>query len=196
MWDRLSAFDLTASAGWWWPHREFVMVADRPGTLSVEQVAPTGWGSHRMHAEHGPAIGWATDALFFWHGQQIPADPDEIRGWDVDRVLAERNTETRRALIEIIGWDTLTSHLHLVAECDDPGNAGQMIALYDLPPSMGAMYAQPARILLCTNGTEERSGVRRRYGLPVPARHTDPVAAAADLYGWPESAYRQLARRA
>ena len=38
----------------------------------------------------------------------------------------------------------------------------------------------------------EPDGTRRRYGLPVPAHHNDPVAAAADLYGWPVEAYRQL----
>jgi hypothetical protein len=192
IWERSRAFDLTTSAGWWWPHRDFVMVADRPDVLQLEQVRPTGWGSHRLHADHGPAIGWATDGLYFWHGTRIPADPDEVRTWDLGRVLQERNTETRRALIEILGWDQVTDVLTLVSECDDPGNAPHKIGLYDLPSELENLYDAPARILLCTNGTVERDGTRRRFGLPVPANHDDPITAVAEMYDFPVEAYRRL----
>jgi hypothetical protein len=94
-------------------------------------------------------------------------------------------------MIEIVGWDQFTKHLTLVAEAPDPGNAPHMIGLYDLPDGFD-LYEQRARILLVTNGTVERDNTRHRFGLPVPAHHTDPIEAAADLYGWPVAAYRQL----
>lgn len=67
-----------------------------------------------------------------------------------------------------------------------------MLRLYDLPDALRDAYDEPARILLCTNGSEERDGTRHQFGLVVPAHHTDPVAAAADLYGVPRAAYAGL----
>ena len=144
----------------------------------------------RLHADAGPALTWADGyAQHWWHGTAVPED---FWTWDLSRVLAERNAEVRRCGIERHGWDAVTDRLTLVDEADDPGNPGQRLELYDLGADLADLYPEPARILLCTNGTVERDGTRRRFGLPVPAAHTDPVAAAADLYGWPVEAYRRL----
>ena len=175
------------NAGWWWPMRDTVILTDRPDTLHRD---PQG----RLHCETGPALryrdGWAIHAI---HGVRVPADLIET-GWDVKRTLEEDNAEVRRAAIELTGWDRFIADagLTLVASAPDPGNPPHDLELYDLPDRLRDMYDDQARILLCTNGSVEPDGTRRRYGLPVPAHHDDPVAAAADLYGWPVEAYRQL----
>ena len=175
------------NAGWWWPMRDTVILTDRPDTLHRD---PQG----RLHCETGPALryrdGWAIHAI---HGVRVPADLIET-GWDVARILEEGNAEVRRAAIELTGWEHFISDsgLTLVASAPDPGNPPHELELYDLPDRLRDMYDDQARILLCTNGSVEPDGTRRRYGLPVPAHHNDPVAAAADLYGWPAEAYRQL----
>ena len=175
------------NAGWWWPMRDTVILTDRPDTLHRD---PQG----RLHCETGPALryrdGWAIHAI---HGVRVPADLIE-HGWDVARILEEGNAEVRRAAIELTGWDRFIADagLTLVASAPDPGNPPHELELYDLPDRLRDMYDDQARILLCTNGSVEPDGTRRRYGLPVPAHHNDPVAAAADLYGWPAEAYRQL----
>ena len=175
------------NAGWWWPMRDTVILTDRPDTLHRD---PQG----RLHCETGPALryrdGWAIHAI---HGVRVPADLIE-HGWDVARILEEGNAEVRRAAIELTGWEhfILAAGLTLVASAPDPGNPPHDLELYDLPDRLRDMYDDQARILLCTNGSVEPDGTRRRYGLPVPAHHDDPVAAAADLYGWPAEAYRQL----
>ena len=170
-------------------HKRFWIVSDRHTSIHMDP-------QNRLHCEDGPARSWGDGwAIWSWHGTRVPADMIET-GWEVERIFAERNAEIRRCAIEKHGWDRLTDALTLVSECDDPGNHGQTIALYDLPEAIADMYEQPARILLCTNGTPETDGHRRRFGLPVPAGHTDPVAAAAALYDWPTDVYRQLARRA
>ena len=175
------------NAGWWWPMRDTVILTDRPDTLHRD---PQG----RLHCETGPALryrdGWAIHAI---HGVRVPADLIET-GWDVARILEEDNAEVRRAAIELTGWEHFISDsgLTLVASAPDPGNPPHELELYDLPDRLRDMYDDQARILLCTNGSVEPDGTRRRYGLPVPAHHNDPVAAAADLYGWPAEAYRQL----
>ena len=175
------------NASWWWPLRDAVILTDRPDTLHRDTQG-------RLHCTTGPALryrdGWAIHAI---HGVRVPADLIE-QGWDADRVLSERNAEVRRAAIELTGWQNfiLAAGLTLVASAPDPGNPPHELELYDLPDRLRDMYDDQARILLCTNGSVEPDGTRRRYGLPVPAHHNDPVAAAADLYGWPVEAYRRL----
>lgn len=51
------------------------------------------------------------------------------------------------------------------------------------------------RLLMCTNGTAERDGTRRSYGLKVPAHVSDPVEAAAWTAGLSKDQYAQMARR-
>ena len=175
------------NASWWWPLRDAVILTDRPDTLHRD---PQG----RLHCTTGPALryrdGWAIHAI---HGVRVPADLIET-GWDVKRTLEEDNAEVRRAAIELTGWDRFIADagLTLIASAPDPGNPPHELELYDLPDRLRDMYDDQARILLCTNGSVEPDGTRRRYGLPVPAHHNDPVAAAADLYGWPVEAYRRL----
>ena len=50
-------------------------------------------------------------------------------------------------------------------------------------------------MLLAVNGSVERDGRRRRYGLTVPASLDDPVAAAGWTYGLSAEQYSLLLRR-
>jgi hypothetical protein len=171
--------------------RGAVIMSGRPAALHRD-------ANGNLHCESGPALaypdGWGFHA---WHGVRVPADLIDP-GWDTGRILAERNAEIRRCAIERTGWDVFiaASGMKPAGECPDPGNDGQVITLYDLPEQLADLYDAPARILLCANGTVERDGTRRRFALPVPSHHKDPVEAAAELYGWPAEAYRKLARRA
>jgi hypothetical protein len=175
------------SAGWWWPFADAVILTERPTTLHRD-------GQTRLHSENGPALAYPDGfAIWSWHGVRVPQHLIET-GWDLKQIFDEPNAEIRRCAIEKIGWDRFIqdSGLKKVASCPDPGNAPHYLALYDLPDGLDDLYDAEARILLCVNGTEERDGTRHRFGLPVPAHHTDPVEAAAELYGWPVEAYRQL----
>jgi len=198
LWDRDRAYaDAQSSAGWWWPHRQFTMVCDRPRVLHLEQVGPAGWGSHRLHCADGPAIAWSSGwGLHYWHGTRVPADLIEGDGWSTEQILREENQEIRRCAIERIGWDVFIDRAGLRpvgASVPDPGNEGNNLCLYDVPEQI---YDADVRVLLCTNGSPERDGTRRRFGLTVPAEISDPIEAAAWTYDWPVAAYRQLARRA
>ena len=194
-WERLDAWTAANQAGWWWPQHGFVVVCERPEYVRGEQVGPAGWGSHRLHCDDGPAVRWRDgNTLHAWHGVQVPADLIE-RGWDTARILREDNAEVRRAAIERSGWDQFIADADLAQVGDtvpDPGNPGNTLALYDVPE---AIYDEPVRVLLCTNGTPERDGTRRRFGLTVPADVDDPVTAAAWTYGLPGDVYATLERR-
>lgn len=56
-----------------------------------------------------------------------------------------------------------------------------------------SLYDEPVRVLLCTNGSVERDGTRRKFGLTIPASIDDPIHAAAWTFDWPVAAYRAAA---
>ncbi len=176
------------NSGWWWPFEDAVILTERPVLLERDNQG-------RLHAENGPALRYPDGfSLFSWHGTRVPASLVEGEGWTTEQILQESNTEIRRCAIEKVGWDKFVNEgaLTLVASCPDPGNPGYDISLYDLPENLADMYEESARLFLCTNGTVERDGTRRRFGLVVPAHHTNPVAAAADMYDIPADEYKQL----
>lgn len=177
------------SAGFWWPNRDFVMVCDLPAVLHIESAA----GSHRMHCESGPAVAW-TDGwgIHMWHGTPVPADLIET-GWDVERIMAERNTEIRRCAIEKMGWDRFVAaaKFRLADEADDPGNPGQILRLYDVPRDVLDL---PVRVLVAHNATRERDGSRHTFGLTVPTDCQTAVSAAAWTFDLSEKQYAGLAR--
>ena len=74
----------------------------------------------------------------------------------------------------------------------DPGNPGQHLVLYDIPERL---WGSRIRLLMCANGTPERDGTRRRYGLTVPAHISDPLEAAAWTAGLGKDEYARMVRR-
>ena len=150
----------------------------------------------RLHNESGPAItyvdGWS---LYFLHGVRVP-ESLVMGQWSVEDVLEEPNAEVRRAAIEMMGWEHFIEDggFTLIDSDDDPGNPGNRIELYELPV-LFADYGE-SRILLCTNGTVERDGTSRKFGLLVPADRKTAVEAAAWTYDIPVKQYVQAARRA
>lgn len=187
--------EATKTTGWWWPMRNIVVATDRPTILSVDSQG-------QLHNTGKPAIQYADGySLWAWHGTRVTQDIIEGR-LSAEDILRLPNAEVRRCAIEVRGWDWFIEDAGLQQvgpTVADPGNPGQFLTLYDVPEQV---YEEPVRVLLCTNGTEERDGTRRRFGLTVPAEISDPIAAAAWGYGdddhpiavTPEM-YAQLARR-
>lgn len=135
--------------------------------------------------------GWGFHA---WHGLRVPA-------WVIDRskppaeILREPNQEIRRAGIEAYGWDRLVDALNITAidECPDPGNPGHTLRLVDVPENIAG---ERLTLVLCTNGSVERDGTRRRYALDVTAsRCRRALDAVAWTYDVPPELYAELAVR-
>lgn len=172
---------LTRTTGSWWPRDEVCVMADRPVAVHVD-------ADFALHNDKGPALAFADGSrAYAWHGRLVPS-------WVVEdptgaRILAENNVEVRRCALEHIGWEAFVADagLTLVGTAPDPGNPGFSLQLYDLPGR--------ERLLLAVNGSVERDGTRRRYGLRVPDWYRDPVAAAAWSYGLRADQYAQLQRR-
>jgi hypothetical protein len=187
---RIDVLAHAQSAGWWWPHLDFVLVSDRPRVVRTESVSEA---PGRLHCATGPAIAWRDGwRLYFWHGTRVPA-------WVVERptveaIHAEPNVEVRRCAIEALGWHTYIANagLDLVDTAPDPGNPGFDLQLYNVPLTV---LDTPTRVLLATNGSVERDGTRRRYGLAVPGDVNSALHAAAWTYGLAGEQYARLARR-
>ncbi|WP_210586601.1 DUF6745 domain-containing protein [Streptomyces sp. GESEQ-35] len=183
--------DLARSTGWWWAGDGVCVMAERPTELHTERLGDQ--GERRLHHADGPAVRFADGTrLHALHGTTVPewviTDPT------VERIHAEHNVEVRRSAIERIGWHAYVeqARLRLVATAADPGNPGSDLYLYDVPLDL---WRRPARLLLTVNGSVEPDGTRRRYGLGVPDRFDDPVAAAGWTYGLSGEQYARLVRR-
>ncbi|GHG33590.1 hypothetical protein GCM10017567_62410 [Amycolatopsis bullii] len=176
---------LVRSCGWWWPRDGVCVVAERPLAIRTD-------GS-RLHSESGPAVvypdGWG---VYAWHGTRVPSwvieDPT------ADRINREFNVEVRRCAVEHLGWTAYIEQagLRILSRAPDPGNPGCELQLYDLPPQK---WHAPSRLLLAVNGSVERDGTRRRYGLRVPAEFDHPLDAAGWSYGLTGAQYARLQRR-
>ncbi|MBT2264715.1 DUF6745 domain-containing protein [Rhodococcus erythropolis] len=183
---------LADSTGWWWAFDNVCIMAERPTALHAEPIPGSAQGARRLHRSDSPAIEFddGTNA-FVLHGAIVPdwvvLDPT------AERIALERNVEIRRCAIERIGWDTYieSAGLTLVDETDDPGNAGCLLQLYASPEGWG----RSGRILLAVNGSLERDGHRRRYGLHVPGWFTSAMDAAGWTYGITGADYSRLVRR-
>jgi hypothetical protein len=186
--DGMAGQMLTAlSAGWWWAYRHFAIITDRPEVLERDPLG-------RLHSATGMAVryrdGWG---FYAWHGRRVPAwvieDPTP------ERIAAERNVEVRRCAIEAMGWDRFVEEAHLTpvgTRVPDPGNPGQYLVLYDVPERL---WGSRIRLLMCVNGSVERDGTRRRYGITVPASVSDPVEAAAWTARLTKDVYARMVRR-
>ena len=189
---RLSAMAaVAAGVGWWWPMEGAAVLVERPAGISRD-------ANGRLHNASGPAV-WFQDgsSLYAWHGMTIPPAV-VVRGeWSVDEILSEPNVEVRRCAVERMGWEEFLRRVgaEMVAEVPDPGNSPHTLQLFDMPEELSEAYWGTVRICLCTNGSPERDGTRRRYGVLVSGDYDDPVAAMADTYGVSADVYREMQAR-
>lgn len=184
---------LVRSCGWWWPREGRCFVAERPLVVRTQPLAGSQLGEVRLHGETGPAVafpdGWTVHS---WHGTRVPSWV--IDGPTAELIGQEGNIEVRRCAIERLGWPAFieAAGLRLVGRAGDPANPGCHLFLYDLPYQR---WGQRSRLLLAVNGSAERDGTRRRYGLRVPPWFDDPVDAAGWSYGLTGAQYSRLLRR-
>jgi hypothetical protein len=186
LWDRARAYEATMeSACWWFPHRDFVIVSERPQRIAREltdPARPRGWGSHRLHATDGPAVsfsdGWGVYAV---HGVRVPAQvverPDSL---SPKLILAERNVEVRRVMLELFGMDRFVRE----------GSARKVHV-----DEFGTLWRfdfdddEPLVMVQVTNSTPESDGSFKDYWLRVPPDAATARGAIAWTFGLSEDDY-------
>ena len=114
LWDRSKAYEETMeSACWWYPHKDFIIVCERPVHIHrelVDENITRGWGSHRLHSDNCAAVGFSDGwGIYSIHGVNIPfkqryivTNPEQIT---VDLIEMEENAEVRRVMMERYGYE-------------------------------------------------------------------------------------------
>ena len=166
-----------STIGWWWPHRSFVLVTDRPRVLHLDPD-----GSNRPHCEDGPAIVWRDGwSLWFVHGvrvtQQIVEAPGTLR---VDRITYEENAEVRRVMIDRYGTEKyLRAAEGRLVQQDDFGELWRL-----------RHGSEPLQFVKVVNSSPEPDGTFRDYWLRVPPEVTTAHEAVAWTFGFTPEEYR------
>jgi len=176
------------STAFWWPLEGVAVMTQRPTFMQFDDGG-------RLHCETGPAVAWADHfKLWYWHGVHVPQRLVEGTLTAME-VLKLPNVEVRRCAVERMGWGWLIKEANLGPigpSVPDPGNPGHELTLYSVPAQF---FDTEINVLVCDNGTVERDGTRRRFGLTVPANIFTPVEAAAWTYGLTAEQYAQAQRR-
>jgi hypothetical protein len=170
LWSRALAFEQTLqSAGAWYPHRDFLMVCERPREIHHELRTPAftgGRSASRLHRTDGPAIVWADGwGVHLVHGRRVLAwiidHPERMTVKDIEET---RNAEVRRVMIERYGWS------RYMADCGAqvvdavpqdhaiPGLRGARLLRKELPGE-----PEPIVYLEMVNSTPEPDGSCRHY---------------------------------
>lgn len=170
LWERGKAYEETIqSACWWYPHKDFVMVCERPQVIEREQIAPRGWGSHRLHCLTGPAVGFMDGwGVYAVHGVRVPRWMIENKELITPaKIEAEMNAEIRRVMVELYGEDRyiIDSGLKPIAQ-DDFGELYRK----DFAGDSALVYV---RVM---NSTPEPDGSIKPYFLSVNSEHYNGAA--------------------
>jgi hypothetical protein len=170
----ISAFE----AGLWlfWVLDDSILAVARPALKTAEG---------QLHCEDGPAVAWAgATRYFFWHGVRVPEKvilaPHELTGAEI---LAERNLEVQRVMLERFGYDRL-----ILETGAEPVHADEFGVLYRIRLSR----RQTITLVHVTNATPELDGTRRRYFLRVPPEVRTAHEAVAWTFGLRPEAYRPI----
>jgi hypothetical protein len=129
LWDRDRAHaDTAMSACWWWPHREFIIVSNRPDTISRNARG-------QLHSDTGAALqfrdGWT---LYSLNGVPVQRSLVETRAEDLDPrlIVSERNVDVRREIIRKIGIERVCAGLGATVLDTGTDDAGQPCEVLEL----------------------------------------------------------------
>ena len=141
------------AACWWCPHRDFVMVSERPKWIDRDDLG-------RLHSTSRHAIEWPDGwGLYRVHGVDVPADivldPGAI---SVKRIDEEPNAEVRRIMLEIYGLQKYVASAKAEILDQDVDLDGQPRRLLR---HSGMVFCE------VRNSTLEADGTRKTYLLAV-----------------------------
>ncbi len=185
IWDRARAYQATAeSACWWWPHREFVMVSDRPRVIHRDARG-------RLHCEDGPAIAWGDGfGVYSWHGVRVSREviehPDALTA---EQIQSEPNVEIRRVMLERFGHARYAQGIGAQVLHRDVDGLGNPRTLWSAPRAEDT----PLVMVEIVNSTPELDGTTRTYWLRVPPMVRTCQEAVAWTFGIEAAEYVLMA---
>lgn len=171
-----------------WPNKRFAVACAQPTTLLLNN-------NRQLHSKTGLAItysdGWGVAAI---NGIEVPEQYVRDRNLLTTKVIDdESNTEVRRALIELYGYEKWLQDVKAVAldaDVDADGHPRRLWSI-DGPVKPTAAYLpeswftddlrwRPGRYVLeVVNSTPEADGTFKKYFLPVPGNSSMSTVKAA-----------------
>lgn len=159
-------WDLVSSVSWFSCHENFVMAADRPTWIKLDE-------RQRLHCTDGPALTFGrrdgkarpSDVnLWSFRGVEVPRQTilrlDQLDGKEI---LAQDNAEVRRVLVEHIGFKKFLGTLMMAGQAQ--------IVNADPDPQWGILYKVngfQASFVKVRNCTPEPDGTFKDYVLVAP----------------------------
>ena len=190
LWDRARAYEATMeSACWWWPHRRFVMVCERPLAIHRELSDPAierGWNSHRLHSRSGPAVVWPDGwGLHVVHGVRVPAQVVEApETMTAKQILDEPNAEVRRIMVQQFGAERFITDLGAKRiQADDYGELYRVELEEDEPLVMVRVINSTPEPEWSEGLIEQDGAWYKRYMIRVPPDVTTAREAVAWTFG-------------
>ncbi|MEO3784470.1 DUF6745 domain-containing protein [Actinocorallia sp. B10E7] len=170
--------EVAASAGWWWPYENLVILSERPAELHRDEPG-------RLHNGAGPALAYPDGfALHAWRGMPIPPGfLETLSGLTAHRILDEENAELRRVMLEHFGYD---DYLREVGARPLHKDETGVLWRIDLPGD------EPVVMVEVINSTPEPDGTYRTYYLRVPPHISTARAGVAWTFGLTEDEYRPV----
>ena len=147
------------AACWWWPHKDFVMVCERP--IHIDRDA-----QGRLHSDTRLAIEWPDGwGIAMSHGVRLPDDvilrPESVT---VARIDAEKNAEVRRVMLERFGLARYMLESKAEVLHEDTDQLGHPRRLLRKPMGDGLPELTMVHV---KNSTLEPDGSRKDYVLAV-----------------------------
>jgi Leucine-rich repeat (LRR) protein len=148
--------------GFIFPFEKICAVCDRPRHLRFDS-------QNRLHAEGEPAIEFADGwKFYYYHGVRLPEEYGKFHPnqWQSQWILAEKNAEVRRVLIQGIGYDSICQELsakkidswqeYALLKIDNASDWEQIYLLKMTCPSTGFIHA----LRVPPNLTSAREAIR------------------------------------
>lgn len=169
--------DALRSGLWlYWVTERAVVAVPRPALRLLDDS---------LHCADGPAVWWPDGArYFFWRGVQVPeavvTRPETLTA---ALILAERNAEVRRVMVERVGYERF-----LLESGARPMHQDETGTLYriEMPDD------EPLVLVHVVNATPEPDGSRRRFFLRVPPDMVLAKQAVAWTFALAEAEYRPV----
>lgn len=140
------------SGGWWAPFANICIASENVAVLQLDNRL-------RLHNETGPALVFPDGAsCHAIHGVFVPAQVVE-RQFSFESIAAEKNTEVRRVMIELYGFERYLADSGAQEVHRDECGVLYRITFADDEPLM---------LVRVVNSTPEFDGTRKTYVLRVP----------------------------
>ena len=172
----------TKTCGWLYAYEGIAFVSQKQSDVHCDQ-------NGNLHCESGPALAFADGfKVYSWRGINVPPwfieEKDRITA---ESIALETNTELRRVMCEIIGWDKALEMFG--------GEVVDSDVCLGLPRKLISTNIRGEKITLLhmTNGTVE-NGVRRQFVEGVPNTIKTCHEAVAWQCGVPVWAHQEAVR--